>query len=115
MNVSPCLNTRLLMEVAARRIALFVLGAVVGLPLAGLGVRAADPVAPRPNIVFILADDLGIGDLSCYGQKKFRTPNIDRLAVEGMKLDGALRRGAGVCSIALRSDDGKTPGSWDNS
>ncbi len=37
-----------------------------------------------PNIVFILADDLGYGDLSCYGQKLFSTPNIDRLASEGM-------------------------------
>jgi arylsulfatase A len=37
-----------------------------------------------PNIVYILADDLGYGDLSCYGQKKFSTPNIDRLASEGM-------------------------------
>ncbi len=37
-----------------------------------------------PNIVLILADDLGYGDLSCYGQKKFSTPNIDRLATEGM-------------------------------
>jgi arylsulfatase A len=39
---------------------------------------------PRPNIVYILADDLGYGDLSCYGQTKFQTPNIDRLANEGM-------------------------------
>ena len=38
----------------------------------------------QPNIIFILADDLGYGDLSCYGQKKFSTPNIDRLAGEGM-------------------------------
>lgn len=38
-----------------------------------------------PNIVFILADDLGYGDLSCYGQQKFSTPNIDRLARDGMK------------------------------
>lgn len=37
-----------------------------------------------PNIIFILADDLGYGDLSCYGQKKFATPNIDRLAQQGM-------------------------------
>lgn len=37
-----------------------------------------------PNIVFILADDLGYGDLSCYGQQKFRTPNIDKLASQGM-------------------------------
>lgn len=38
-----------------------------------------------PNIIYILADDAGYGDLSCYGQKKFKTPNIDRLAVEGMR------------------------------
>ena len=37
-----------------------------------------------PNIIYILADDLGYGDLSCYGQKKFKTPHIDQLAKEGM-------------------------------
>ena len=46
---------------------------------------AASP-ARKPNIVFILADDLGLGDLGCYGQKIIRTPNIDRLAAEGVKL-----------------------------
>lgn len=40
--------------------------------------------AQRPNIVFILADDLGYGDLACYGQPYIRTPHIDRLAREGM-------------------------------
>ena len=40
---------------------------------------------PSPNIIYILADDLGYGDLSCYGQTKFSTPNIDRLAAEGMR------------------------------
>ena len=39
----------------------------------------------RPNIVYILADDLGYGDLSCYGQTNFATPNIDKLAASGMK------------------------------
>lgn len=43
----------------------------------------------RPNIVIILADDLGWGDLSCYGQKKFTTPNLDRLATEGMRFTQA--------------------------
>ncbi len=44
-----------------------------------------DKKEPAPNIVFILADDLGYGDLSCYGQKKFTTPNIDRLAAQGIR------------------------------
>lgn len=38
----------------------------------------------KPNVVFIIADDLGYGDLSCYGQKRFQTPNIDRLAAQGL-------------------------------
>ncbi|MEI7831188.1 MAG: arylsulfatase [Prolixibacteraceae bacterium] len=42
------------------------------------------PLSAKPNIIYILADDLGYGDLSCYGQKKFQTPNLDRLATEGM-------------------------------
>jgi len=46
---------------------------------------AADPASITPNIIFILADDLGIGDLGCYGQTKIRTPNIDRMAAEGMR------------------------------
>ena len=39
----------------------------------------------KPNVVFIIADDLGYGDLSCYGQDKFQTPNIDRLALNGKR------------------------------
>ena len=46
---------------------------------------AAGDSGQKPNIIYILADDLGYGDLSCYGQEKFKTPNIDRLADDGMK------------------------------
>lgn len=51
------------------------------------GAMAADP--SKPNIVFILADDLGYGELGCYGQQKIRTPNIDRLAKEGLRFTQA--------------------------
>ena len=37
----------------------------------------------KPNILFVLADDLGYADLSCYGRRDFTTPNIDRIAAEG--------------------------------
>ena len=47
--------------------------------------------AIKPNILFILTDDLGYGDLSCYNdQSKVATPNVDRLAREGMRFTDAL-------------------------
>jgi len=51
----------------------------------------------KPNIIYILADDLGYGDLSCYGQTKFSTPNIDNLAKEGM-LFTQHYAGSSVCA-----------------
>lgn len=55
------------------------------------------PKSKPPNIVFILADDLGYGDLSAYGQEKFSTPNIDRLAQEGIKFT-QFYAGSTVCA-----------------
>ena len=53
---------------------------------------------PRPpNIVFILADDLGYGDIGCFGQNRIRTPNIDRLAGEGIRFTQAYS-GSTVCA-----------------
>ena len=48
--------------------------------------RTASAAERRPNIVFILADDLGYRELGCFGQKRIRTPNLDRLAEQGMRL-----------------------------
>lgn len=53
--------------------------------------------APKPNIVFILADDLGYADVSMYGQKEARTPNMDRIASEGIRFD-RMRSNCTVCS-----------------
>ena len=51
----------------------------------GGGVSAAE----RPNVIWIMADDMGWGDAGCYGQKKIKTPNIDRIAAEGMRFTSA--------------------------
>lgn len=52
---------------------------------------------PPPNIILILADDLGYGDLGCYGQREIQTPNIDRLAAEGMRFIN-FHSGSTVCA-----------------
>ncbi|MDX6765325.1 MAG: sulfatase [Candidatus Methylacidiphilales bacterium] len=55
------------------------------------------PPKPRPNIVFILCDDLGIHDLHCYGRAEHHTPHLDRLAAEGMRFTSAYASQA-ICS-----------------
>ncbi len=73
--------------------------------LGGLGSVAATQSAQtsstkndfRPNIIFILADDLGWGDLSCYGRPDYRTPNIDRLALQGTRFTNAYSASA-ICT-----------------
>ena len=52
---------------------------------------------PQPNIVFIMADDLGYADLSCYGRREYTTPNIDRIAALGVRFTQAYANSA-VCS-----------------
>src|SRR5579862_539840 len=71
-----------------------VLAATVAALAATKLTRAADP---KPNILFIVADDFGYADASCYGRTDYTTPNIDRLAAEGMKFLQAYANSA-VCS-----------------
>ncbi len=58
---------------------------------------AAGASSKRPNIIFIMADDMGYGDLGCYGQKHIKTPNIDKLAEEGMRFTDCYA-GSTVCA-----------------
>src|SRR5215510_3860853 len=56
----------------------------------------------KPNIIFILADDLGYGDIGCYGQQKIETPNIDKLAQQGIKFT-QFYAGTTVCAPSRAS------------
>lgn len=66
--------------------------AAVGAPALG-----GSQGARRPNVVLILADDLGYGDLGCYGQQQIETPNLDRMAAEGVRFTQAYA-GSTVCA-----------------
>ncbi len=63
----------------------------------GLCYAAQAAPAEKPNIIFIMVDDLGYGDLGCYGQKQIKTPNLDRMAVEGMRFT-QFYAGSTVCA-----------------
>ncbi|MEA2063677.1 MAG: arylsulfatase [Gemmatimonadota bacterium] len=69
-------------------------GALLGSSLSCAGKQRA---ARKPNIIFIMADDLGYGDLGCYGQREIRTPNLDALAAAGMRFTDHYA-GSTVCA-----------------
>ncbi len=68
--------------------------------------QAADKPS-RPNIIFIMADDLGAAELGCYGQQKIKTPHIDQLAAEGIRFTNHYTS-APVCAGTLQPDDWQT-------
>src|SRR4029079_10862832 len=88
---------RLPAERIARRDLLY--GAATGLAALALGRDAKGKAAPTrlPNILFILADDLGYADVACYGRSDLKTPNIDRLAANGVRMLQAYSNSA-VCT-----------------
>src|SRR6478736_2347852 len=61
---------------------------------AGLSLFERPSKRTPPNVIFILADDLGWGDLSCYGRPDYQTPNIDRIAQQGTKFTNAYASSA---------------------
>jgi arylsulfatase A len=66
------------------------------------GASLPAPAAPKPNIIFILSDDIAQGDLGCYGQKLIQTPNLDRMAAEGTRYMQAYC-GTSVCAPSRSS------------
>ena len=75
-----------------------------------LSLLLAAPLAAKPNIVFIFADDLGYNDLSCYGQKNFTTPHLDKLSASGIRFtshySGATVCAPSRCSLMTGKDGG---------
>ena len=74
----------------------FIAGAVGAAAVSTLAARSVS-ASERPNILFILADDMGWGDLSCYGRPDYETPNLDRLAAQGVRFTNAYSA-APVCT-----------------
>ncbi len=73
------------------------LAAFISLGFVACADAAGKQKTKKPNIIFILADDLGYGDVGCYGQEKIKTPNIDKLAKQGMRFTQAYA-GSTVCA-----------------
>ena len=79
------------------------LSTVVATALVSLGIDSHPVIAAdgnRPNIIYIMADDMGYGDLGCYGQKQIQTPHLDRMADEGVRFTD-FYAGSTVCAPSM--------------
>ena len=88
------------------------LGALLAQQAQAAGAQPQKATAERPNIIFILADDMGYGDLACYGNQYIQTPNIDRLARTGTSFTQTYA-GSGIsspsrCSLMTGKNSGNT-------
>jgi hypothetical protein len=89
-----------------KRIAIYFL-LFVGVLLAASRPVLGVPPGRCPNLIFILADDLGYGDLGCFGQQYIKTPNLDRLCAEGLKLTSHYA-GSTVCAPSRSVPSGRS-------
>ena len=94
MTAKMGINRRSFLKMAGAGVAF---GAIAGCSESSVNLSASKK--DKPNIIYIMADDLGYGELGCYGQRKIKTPNIDRLALEGMRFT-QFYSGSAVCAPA---------------
>jgi arylsulfatase A-like enzyme len=97
LRISLTRTTRYLMRLLHRLATLIIASATIDAAFSAENADESTKTSRVPNIVFILADDLGYGDLGCYGQKVVTTPQIDRMAKEGMRFTH-FYAGATVCA-----------------
>lgn len=93
-------------------IVLLCLGPLAGLAQSQPAAQPATQPARRPIVIFLLIDDMGYADLSCYGQRAVATPHVDRVAAEGVRF-AQFYVSAPICSpsrAALLT--GQSPGGW---
>ena len=93
------------------------LSVVLLVAIATLILPGARSSAEKPNVVVIMADDVGFGDVSCYGASAVKTPNIDRLASEGIRFTNGHCSASNVYADSLFDVDGllrvSKAGHWD--
>lgn len=106
-HLATCRSSLSREELVALRFAAFILGLLTLTAIEGPAI--AEQPASRTNVVIVLADDLGWGDLGCYGHPRIKTPNLDKFASQGLRFTQCYSAGA-VCSPSRSAiQTGRTP------